>query len=112
MADNIETFFSAWGAPDATRDGMVTGAVCADVQYSDPRGAVEGVAALCSYVSQFAASAPGAAAEVVENTVAEGQHAVRVRFYGEGWEQFGRYKVRLDNAGRVAQITGVAEAKA
>lgn len=108
MADSIETFFSAWGAPEDARDGMIRSAVANDVTYADPRGTVEGVAALCDYVAQFGASAPGAAAEVVEST----DDHIRIRFFGEGWEQFGRYKVQLNADAKIAEITGIAEAKA
>ena len=111
MADSIESFFSAWGASEDARDGLITSAVASDVVYTDPRGTVEGPAALCEYVAQFTANAPGAAAEVAERSEGE-ETDVRVRFFGEGWEQFGRYKVRLNAAAKITHITGIAEAKA
>ena len=110
MSGTIESFFFAWGAPDDSRDGMVSDAVAEDVTYRDPKGEVTGVKNLCDYVAQYSANAPGAAAEVVEDFESdEGRHAVRVRFFGEGWQQFGRYDVSLNDEGRISRIEGVAE---
>ena len=106
MAGVIDNFFLAWGAPEDQRDAMIREAVAEDVSYADPRGNVDGVQALCGYVAQYTASAPGAAAEVAEETKAG---EVRVRFYGDGWEQFGRYQVTLNDAGRIARIAGIVE---
>ena len=107
MADSIETFFSAWGASDDARDGLVGSSVADDVIYTDPRGMVVGAAPLCDYVAHFGASAPDAAAEVVERA----EDDVRVRFFGEDWEQFGRYTIKLNAEAKMTQITGIAEAK-
>ncbi|MFC6583539.1 hypothetical protein [Sulfitobacter aestuariivivens] len=63
-------------------------------------------------MAQFSANAPGAAAEVADTNETDGIHAVRVRFFGEGWEQFGQYNVHLNDEGRMSKITGVAEKNA
>ena len=112
MAGCIENFFFAWGAPDDRRDTIVKEAVSETVVYTDPRGTVEGADALCAYVAQYSANAPGAAAEVAEQSTKGDLHKVRVRFHGDGWEQFGTYDVRLDAADRIAEITGVADKSA
>ena len=109
MASVIDNFFLAWGAPDDRRDAIVLEAVAEDVTYADPRGSVEGARALAAYVAQYSANAPGSAAEVVESTDAQDGTVVRVRFHGDWGEQFGRYRVRLDDDGRIAALDGVAE---
>ena len=109
MTGSIENFFFAWGAPDDRRDAIVTEAVTDGVIYRDPKGEVTGARDLCLYVAEYSANAPGAAAEVVEETGEGSTRQVRVRFFGEGWEQFGRYEVTLDDHARIARLDGVAE---
>ena len=109
MTGAIENFFRAWGAAEEERKSLIREAVAMEVAYADPRGDVSGVDDLCVYVSQFTAGAPGAAAEVAELSEADGTHTARVRFFGEGWEQFGTYRVTLDESGRILSLNGVAE---
>lgn len=110
MASVIENFFLAWGAPDDRRDAMVIDAVAEDVVYTDPRGTVEGAQALARYVAQYSAGAPGSAAEVVDMTGEGDSRDLRIRFFGDWGEQFGRYQATLNGSGRISRLDGVAEA--
>lgn len=109
MASVIETFFLAWGAPDDRRDAIILEAVAEDVHYSDPRGDLEGAQALAAYVAQYSANAPGSAAEVVETREDGNTTDVRVRFYGDWGEQFGRYRAELNADNRISRLEGVPE---
>lgn len=113
MSDPIVDFFGAWKLNDAdTRRDAIAGAVIDDVRYDDPRtpDTVIGADALCDYVGQFSADAPGWAARVVASDTTAGVTRATVAFEGAGpdgeaMSQLGQYFVELDGQ-RIARMVG------
>ena len=120
MSDALDTFFGAWSETDAeARRALIDSAMAPQFSYIDPRteGPITDLDRLDGYVAQFAASAPGWTATVDEVERTGADKVARVAFAGPDGQggtmtQHGRYDVRINEEGRIAQISGVAEGQA
>lgn len=109
MTTAIETFFGAWSMADAdARLAAISSAVSDAVTYADPRTSdpLSGAAAVSEYVGMFAASAPGATADVVDTQEQAGLTRATIAFrMPGGMEQMGQYFVEMAD-GKLTRLTG------
>ncbi|MEM9853406.1 MAG: nuclear transport factor 2 family protein [Pseudomonadota bacterium] len=119
MTSSVETFFAAWGEPDAEkRDAMLSACLADAASYSDPRsqGRLTG-ADIAAYIGQFSANAPGWAVSVETAQEVNGYQCVRVVFGGQGPDgkgmaQHGTYFTEADADGKLTLLAGFAGASA
>lgn len=105
----LETFFSAWGADDATRSAAVADAFGASVYYADPQclAPVTDVAGLDQMVSMFGQHMPGGSAEVVKVDAHNGHARATVAFKKDGNAMMhGHYFADMDADGKLTRLIG------
>ena len=110
MTAATKTFFDAWGMADADAQRAVIGqSVTRDATYADPRldTPLVGPDAIAAYVAMFAAAAPGAVADVVNETSRIGVTRVTIAFrMADGKEQLGQYFVEHTPDGMISRMVG------
>lgn len=113
MSDSITTFFDAWGMiDDVPRLEAISAAFKSDGTYADPRSldALQGPAAITSYVNNFSAGVPGWTAKVVNPSTIGTSHRATVAFGGMGPDgkemvQHGQYFADMDGD-KIARTVG------
>lgn len=110
MAHAIETFFGAWGDPDAqSRAQTLRDCLSAELHYVDPRTPepITDISALIDYVAMYSQYAPGASAKVVALSDTKGAYRATVEFLmSDGKQQFGQYFVEVDAEARPRRMVG------
>ncbi len=112
MTQAIETFFAAWGDPDAgTRAEALRGALSDPFYYADPRTPepITGADALIAYVAMYTQYAPGATARVAALSETKGHYRATIAFeMADGTTQYGQYMIDLNDDGKAARLIGFA----
>ena len=110
MGHAIDTFFAAWGEPDAqTRAQMLSDCLAPAPHYVDPRtpAPITELSALIEYVAMYTQYAPGATAKTVALSETQGAYRATVEFLmSDGKKQFGQYFAELDDQSRVQRLVG------
>ena len=110
MSHHIESFFAAWGEPDAeARATTLNAAVAPAFTYADPRtqDPIHDGDALAAYVGMFSQYAPGATAQVVNLANIGDAFRATVEFaMPDGKKQLGQYFGDTDETGRITRMTG------
>lgn len=110
MTQAIESFFAAWGEPDAEiRANMLRAVVSPQLYYVDPRvtDPITTLDALIDYIGMYSQFAPGATAKVVQLSRTAGHTRASVAFgMPEADPQLGQYFFEFDDESRVTRMIG------
>lgn len=110
MTHPVETFFKAWGDPDAdTRNATLRTVIADDLYYADPNtpAPLNGAEDFLGYVGMFAANMSGAGAQVAAISEHNGHARATVDFVKDGTTMMrGQYFADFGADGRIARMVG------
>ncbi|WP_299353905.1 nuclear transport factor 2 family protein [uncultured Shimia sp.] len=110
MSQVIDAFFAAWGETDPKlRAATLRRCLSDDVAYLDPRltEPLKGIEAVEGYVAMYSTYAPGATAEVIQQTQDGQTTRASVAFrMSDETVQHGHYFIEADDQGRLTRLEG------
>ena len=112
MTDFVESFFAAWGEPDAdARANALRSTLAEPFSYQDPRmpDPTSDTEELISYVAMYTQAMPGATARAVHQSCTGALTRATVEFaMPDGNKQLGQYFIEHDTKGRLTRLIGFA----